>query len=122
MAELLRRLLAFMNHELDFELRTDYSENIQTKLRVRHPHCGRLARHAQARRYSHWELSPNSSANRFIAPNSFENLTGESISHPPLHFTWHEDHLFNLDEDRGELHDRSKDPGVHGVPRELRRS
>ena len=37
-----------------------------------------------------------------------------------IHFTWYEDLLFNLDEDPGELHDRSQDPAAQGVLRELR--
>ncbi len=37
-----------------------------------------------------------------------------------LHFTWYDDLLYNLDEDPGELHDRSNDPSAQGVLRELR--
>jgi arylsulfatase A-like enzyme len=37
-----------------------------------------------------------------------------------IRFTWYSDLLFNLDEDPGELHDRSKDPDAQGVLRELR--
>ncbi len=37
-----------------------------------------------------------------------------------IHFTWYDDLLFNLDEDPGELHDRSLDPAAQGVLRELR--
>ena len=36
-----------------------------------------------------------------------------------IHFTWYEDLLFNLDEDPGELRDRSRDPDAQGVLREL---
>ena len=37
-----------------------------------------------------------------------------------IHFTWYDDLLFNLDEDPGELQDRSKDPEAQDVLRELR--
>ena len=49
----------------------------------------------------------------------------DGIVHDPawaveyLHFTWYEDLLFNLDEDPGELRDRSRDPDAQGVLREL---
>ena len=37
-----------------------------------------------------------------------------------IHFTWYDDLLFNLDEDPGELHDRSQDPAAQDALRELR--
>jgi choline-sulfatase len=37
-----------------------------------------------------------------------------------IHFTWYDDLLFNLDEDPGELHDRSRDPAAQGALRELK--
>jgi choline-sulfatase len=37
-----------------------------------------------------------------------------------IHFTWYDDLLFNLDEDPGEMHDRSQDPAAQGALRELR--